>query len=290
MSRHPLFVTSVSGEGIRLSATCAGDGGRRVILLHGFPENSSTWLHQFGPLADAGFAVIAPDLRGYGTSDRPVPTASYGIQHLVEDVAAIIRNEGQRAAVVGHDWGGLIAWRLAALYPELLDKLVILNSPHPRIFAKRVRRPPQMFRSWYLLPALVPGLSERTLAAGDFWIVRRMFRTMPARPGTFPEDRIERFVDGLRPPGALTAALSYYRANVGKRELVGDRKPITVPTLVVWGDLDPALGVDLLDGLDRYVDHLTIRRIPDAGHWVQNEAPEEVNAALLDFLHSQPSD
>lgn len=287
MSRHPLFVRALAGDGVRLNATCAGEGQRKVILLHGFPENSSSWLHQFDPLVDAGFAVIAPDLRGYGASDRPSATSAYEIQHLVEDVATIIHSEGDdRAVVVGHDWGGLIAWRLAALHPELVDKLIILNSPHPRIFAKKVRRPPQLFRSWYVLPALIPYLSEAVLSAGDFWMIRRMFRKKPAREGTFSEERIERFVDGLRPPGALTAALSYYRANVGKRELMGERQPITVPTLVVWGDLDPALDVGLLDGLDRYVLDLTVKRIAHAGHWVQNEAPDEVNAAILEFITS----
>jgi pimeloyl-ACP methyl ester carboxylesterase len=284
MSPHPFSEHALPGDGVLLNGVRAGTGSHTVILLHGFPENSSTWLHQIHALADAGFNVIAPDLRGYGASERPPSRQAYGIRHLVDDVAAIIRSEGDRASVVGHDWGGVIAWAFAEEYPNLLDRLVILNAPHPRIFAKRVRRPPQMLRSWYVLFFLIPWLPERILSAADFSLVRSMFSRLPARPDTFSEERIEQLVDGLRPKGALTAALNYYRANALRMGLNRGKRKIEAPTLVLWGDLDPALGVELLDGLDRYVENVRIQRFSEASHWIQNEVPEEVSRALVEFL------
>ena len=274
------------GAGVDLHVATLGTGAP-VLLLHGFPESWRSWRHQMPALAAGGFAAWAPDLRGYNLSDRPPRRADYHLRLLVDDVAALVCATGhQRAHVVGHDWGGIVAWSFAGAYPELLHRLVIVNAPHLRLFARKVRRPPQIFRSWYILLFQLPGLAERLLSARDFAALRHMFGRMPANRGAFPADEIERYVEAMRPPGALTAALNYYRALA--REPGGVtlavRARSAADTLVIWGSRDPALGTELLEGLERHAPRLTIHRIATAGHWVQNEAPEEVNRVLLDFL------
>lgn len=282
----PVEHRRVRGAGVELHVATLGDGSP-VILLHGFPENWRSWRHQMPALADAGFTAWAPDMRGYNLSERPARREDYQLRLLVGDVAALVRATGHaRATVVGHDWGGIVAWAFAGAHPELLHKLVIMNAPHPGIFARKVRRPPQIFRSWYLLPFQIPGLAERLLASRDFSVLRHMFGRLPANRAAFPRAEIERFVDAMRPPGALTAALRYYRALA--REPGGAtlalRARSAAETLVIWGERDPALGVELLEGQERYAPRLTVHRIPTVGHWVQNEAPQEVNRVLVDFL------
>jgi pimeloyl-ACP methyl ester carboxylesterase len=275
----------IQGDGVTLHATTAGSGPP-VVLLHGFPENARSWSRQFAPLVRAGYAVWAPDLRGYRLSDRPRNRDSYHLRHLVADVAAIVRATGHpRAHVGGHDWGGLVAWTFAGYHPDLLDKLVIFNAPHFDIYLKQVWRSTQMFRSWYVLFFRLPFLPERALSANRFAVVRDMFRRMPVRPGTFSEDDIEQYIQALSVPGALTAALNYYRANAAPDALkLARRSRVAAETLVVWGERDRALGTSLLDGLETVAPRVRIERIADAGHWVQNEAPELVNRLLLEFL------
>ncbi|MEX2582339.1 MAG: alpha/beta hydrolase [Gemmatimonadota bacterium] len=285
MTRTPLHHDRLPGDGVHLHVVRAGEGPP-VVLLHGFPENWTTWLHQIDALVDAGFSVLAPDLRGYGASDRPRERDAYRIERLAADVAGVIRAAGaERATIVGHDWGGLIAWLVAGPYPELVGRLVILNAPHPRIFRRQVLRSSQALRSWYLLPAQIPIVAEAVLSAADFRVLRTMFRVMPVRPHAFSSARIDAFIDDLKRPGALTAALEYYRANRRLRGAVGGGVGrIDVPTLVLWGERDPALGTALLNGLDELVADLSIVRFADVGHWIQNEAPEEINREILRFL------
>jgi epoxide hydrolase 4 len=284
----------LAGAGVELHVATAGTGPP-VVLLHGFPENWRSWRHQVGPLVAAGFSVWLPDLRGYNLSDRPVATGAYHLRHLVDDLAAVVRATGApRAHVGGHDWGGIVAWTFAGEHPELLDRLVILNSPHPRLYGEQLRRPGQLLRAWYILAFLVPGLAERALAARDFALVRRMFGSRPGRPGAFTEEAVDAYVEALAQPGALTAALNYYRANrrTDARRLAG-RARVAAETLVIWGERDPALSTRLLDGLERVAPRARVHRIRRAGHWVQNEAPEEVNRVLLEFLRggaSQPGE
>ena len=232
----------VRGAGVDLHVATLGTR-TPVILLHGFPENWRSWRHQMPALAAAGFAAWAPDLRGYNLSGRPPRRAEYHLRLLVDDVAALVRATGhERAHVVGHDWGGIVAWSFAGAYPELLHKLAVVNAPHLRVFARKVRRPPQLFRSWYIALFQLPGLAERLLAARDFAALRHMFGRMPAARGAFPPDEIERYVEAMRPPGALTAALNYYRALArepdGATQAVRARS--VAETLVIWGERDPA--------------------------------------------------
>lgn len=189
--------------------------------------------------------------------------------------------------MVGHDWGGIIAWTFAGLHPERLDRLVIMNAPHMQLYTERIWRSSQMLRSLYVLLFQLPVLPENVLASRHYKLVKDIFRAMPARKPAFSEQDIEAYVNMLAQPGALHAALDYYRVNMRPDALELARAARTdAPTLVIWGERDPALHIGLLNGLERVASRLTIRRIPDASHWVQNEAPQEVNAALLGFLTS----
>lgn len=280
----------IPGEGLDLHVAVVGEGPP-VILLHGFPEGWRAWRHQFAPLVEAGFSVLAPDLRGYGESDRPAARRAYHLRHLVGDVEALVRWTGYpRAHVVGHDWGGIIAWTFAGEHPELLDRLAILNAPHLRLYYERVWRPPQLFRSWYVLFFLLPRLPERAIAARDFAALRRMFRRMPAQRDAFPDEEIGAYVRAFSAPGALTAALNYYREALlgrdGTARAVAAR--VEVETLVLWGEQDPALDLSLLCGLERVAPRVQVRRFPHSSHWLQNELPDEVNRALVEFLGPAP--
>jgi pimeloyl-ACP methyl ester carboxylesterase len=274
----------VSPDGVRLHVVQAGSGPP-VILLHGFPEFSFSWRHQIGPLAAAGFSVLAPDLRGSHLSDKPHGVEAYRIERLVADVAAVVDSTGQpRAHIVGHDWGGLIAWYFAATRPDLTLTLSILNAPHPDIYRHILWRSPQWLKSFYvpffMMPALIAGL----LAAGNYFLLRQMFQRGAARRGAFSEDALTRYVSAAAMPGALSAGLNYYRANATMGWTSTSLPRIAAPTLVIWGEDDPALDLALLSGLDGVVDDLQVVRLPGVGHWVQNEAPERVTALLLSHL------
>jgi pimeloyl-ACP methyl ester carboxylesterase len=279
----------VRGDGVELHVARVGEGPP-VVLLHGFPEDWRSWKHQLPALAGAGFTAVAPDLRGYNESDRPPERSAYHLRHLVADAAAIVRATGHdKAHIVGHDWGGILAWTLAGAHPELVDTLVILNAPHLAIYMEKATRPSlQMLRAWYLLFFRVPRLPEWALSRRDFAAVRDLFRHRPKQPA-FSEEDVDGYVRALARPGALTAALNWYRANLGAADAIrlaaGAR--FDGPVLVIWGEHDPALGVELLEGLERVAPRARVHRIARASHWVQNEAPEEVNRVMIEFMHAE---
>lgn len=275
---------------IRLSVVEAGDG-EPVILLHGFPELSHSWRHQIPALAAAGYRVLAPDLRGYGDSDRPERVEDYAIATLVGDLAGLVAEAGGGAHLVGHDWGGSLAWVLAATQPAMVRSLVILNSPHPTASAEARRESDaQKAKSWYMLLFQFPGVAETYLSADDFANLRAfVFDTAP--PGTFPEEDRRVFIDALRRDGALTAALNYYRANMPPAAWIRtppQLPPVSVPTMIVWGEEDAYLGMELLDrSVEKCAGPVRVERVPGVGHWIQQQAPERVNALLLDWLASR---
>lgn len=281
LGRHQM----IRADGLRLYTQVAGEG-RPVILLHGFPENAHSWRHQVPALASAGFSVWAPNLRGYPPSDVSAQRRDYNLDKLVNDVAAVVSATGhQRATIVGHDWGGIIAWAFAGAYPAMLDKFVILNAPHMQVYMEKFWRTSQFFRSTYVGLFQLPYLPEKLLSAGNFALVRQMFKTLPACKSAFSETDIAQYVESLSQPGALKAAVDYYRENMMSDGMDLARSArAEVPSLVIWGERDPALGVFLLDGVARFAPRVRIHRIPQASHWVQNEAPDEVNRALLAFL------
>lgn len=267
---------------------CAEVGcGETILLLHGFPEFWYSWRHQLTALGQAGFRAVAPDLRGYNASSRPVGVKHYRVARLLEDLAGLVRTvAGGPALVVGHDWGGVLAWRLAAVYPGLVRKLAVLNAPHPAAFREELRRNPgQLLRSWYTLFFQLPCLPELALRAGDFAVLERAWRRQPVHPDAFGKEDIAAYKQALRGPGCLTGPLNYYRAAFRySRDLYSAPQAVPVPTLLIWGERDPFLGVRLTEGLERWVPDLRVERITDASHWVQNDVPDRVNQLLAHFF------
>jgi len=275
-------------SGIRLHYVEAGTGPL-VILLHGFPEFWFSWRHQIPALAQAGFRVIAPDLRGYNESDKPAGISSYRLDLLVADVVGLIQQAGcQRATLVGHDWGGGIAWQTAIMRPELVERLIVLNAPHPAAFFREMRHWAQLRKSWYIFFFQLPWLPEYWLRRNNLGFIDQTLGANPLRPGTFTPADIARYKEVFSPTGALTAAINYYRAafRMSLRQRMPKPHMLEVPTLVIWGEEDSYLGTGLLDGLDAWVRCLRIERLPGVTHWVQNEAPERVNELMIEFLRS----
>ncbi|HEX6748534.1 MAG TPA: alpha/beta hydrolase [Longimicrobium sp.] len=274
---------------VRLHWVEQGDGPL-VVLLHGFPEFWWGWRRQIPALAAAGFRVVAPDMRGYNLSAKPRGASSYRVSILLEDVAALVRHLGaERAHLTGHDWGGVVAWHAAMRRPEIVGRLAIINAPHPTIFAREMRRPRQFLRAWYAMAIQLPALPEAAIRAGNFRALERLFRGT-ATPGAFSDEDIARYKEALRRPGALTAALNYYRAyrsSLVRRMGTKKKRPrriVESPTLVIWGEKDRALDLHNLDGLERYVPDLRVERLPHASHWVMADDPERVNSLLIEFF------
>jgi pimeloyl-ACP methyl ester carboxylesterase len=280
-----------AGE-IRFEVHACGDpdGERLALLLHGFPEHAHSWRHQLPLLARLGYRVWAPNLRGYGGTTRPRGRAAYGIECLLEDVARLIDASGAREVTLfGHDWGGIIAWMAALRGIHPFERLVIMNIPHPLRFkqvlasSKEQRR-----RSWYAIFFQLPWLPELLLRARGARAIGEAFTGMAVHEENFTEEDLAVYRANALLPGAMTAMLNYYRAN---RKLFDDaeRLPVLdVPTLLIWGEQDAALGIELALGTEALVKDLTLRRIPDASHWVQQDAPERVNAMLEAWLTGQP--
>lgn len=273
-------------NGVRFHYVRAGAGERLVLLLHGFPEFWWSWRYQIGPLAER-YTVVAPDLRGYNETEKPA--WGYGLDVLSHDVAELIQALGFRsAAVAGHDWGGAIAWALAITRPWRVERLIALNSPHPALFERHMRtNPRQMLRSWYMTFFLLPLLPELALSYDSYapiaWRLRADTRGAPV----FSDDDLRLYRQALARPGALRAALAYYRAVVyeSPRGLFrGTGMRVTAPTIMIWGEQDAYLGRELVDGTERYVPDLRVRFLPSASHWVQQHCPREVTQAMLEFL------
>jgi pimeloyl-ACP methyl ester carboxylesterase len=267
------------GQPVRLFFAQSGPpGGPPVVLLHGFPEFSYGWRYQLPALAAAGMRAIAPDLRGYGRSPKPPAVRDYGISLLASDVVDLIRREcGGCAHVVGHDWGGIVAWWLAMHHPEAVDRLVILNAPHPAAYLRELRRTPsQVLRSWYVLFFQLPWLPEWSIRAFDFAMLRWLFRGKDAA----------RYVEAFTDRRSLTAAINYYRAafRAGPGAMVRGVRPVRAPTLVIWGGRDRYLVPQLADRLEQWVPNVRVVRLPRASHWVQHDEPGRVNQLLIDFL------
>ena len=256
--------------------------GPLVVLLHGFPGFWYSWREQIAPLANAGFRVVAPDLRGYNQSSKPGRFTDYTADKPAADIAGLIRElGGESATVVGHDWGGSIAWALAMNNPEVVNRLVILNAAHPRKLNEGLRNPKQLRRSWYFFYFQFPGLPERR-AARDNWAFFKDFLSDANVPYT--QQELERYEEAWSQPGAAKAMIDYYRAAVrlGSKQKV---LPIAAPTLVIWGQGDRYLGADLAEPHAEDVPNLDrVERLPDASHWVHHDAAERVNELLIDFL------
>ena len=271
---------------VRLHYVEAGEGPL-VVLLHGFPQFWYMWRFQIPALAEVGFRVVAPDMRGYNLSEKPRGVRNYRVELLARDVERLILACGEEsAAVVGHDWGAAVAWVTAMMHPGMVKRLGILNVPHPERFARGLLRPAQLLRSSYMFFFQIPRLPEKVLAAGDFASLRHTLRNEPIRPGAFTDEDIERYAEALARPGALTAALNYYRALFRRNPLKARAllRRIEAPVMVIWGERDRYLGKELAEPDPSWVPNLRLERLPDASHFVAEDRPDEVNSLLLKFL------
>ncbi|MFQ4138628.1 alpha/beta fold hydrolase [Nodosilinea sp. PGN35] len=283
------MVTTVSQEhgflqtnGLHLHYVRQGQGPL-MLFLHGFPEFWYSWRHQLDYFADR-YTCVALDLRGYNDSDKPIGVEAYRLEVLVADVRGAIAALGyDRAVLVGHDWGGAIAWAFAYAHPEQLESLIIMNMPHPARFAEGLRTPQQLLRSWYIAAFQLPLLPELLLQAGDYWLIGQALQGMAIDKTTFSAADLRAYKTAAAKPGALTAMVNYYRA-VGLGDQPQTWGLLDVPTLLIWGEEDAALGKELSLGTADYVRHLRLRYIPQCSHWVQQEQPHQVNALMDEWL------
>lgn len=282
----------LEANGARFHALAEGaEDGPLVLLLHGFPESSRHWRHQLPALAEGGFRAVAPDLRGYGESDKHGP---YDVETLARDVAGLVAALGrERATVVGHDWGGAVAWVAAHHAPDLVERLVVLNCPHPASLRRELlTNPRQIARSSYMFFFQLPWLPERMLARDDCRAIARALRGGSHVREAWTREELDLARAEFLRPGVASAALGYYRAaarHPGIARRLAASRPITAPTLILWGVHDRFLGEETIrpERLRPYFapgNVPEIRRIEEAGHFVQNEAPERVNEELLAWL------
>ena len=281
-----------SVNGVNLHYAESGSG-ELVILLHGFPEFWYSWRHQIKALAPH-FHVVAPDLRGYNLSDKPANVADYRLEVLVEDVIGLMDHFGAaEAALVGHDWGGGLTWAVAQKHRERVSKIAVLQVP-PAAAWRANMSVRQLMRSWYMFLFQLPRVPEWLISRRGFALLDQVFKDGVSRPNTFSDADVAAYREALQKPGAVTAALNYYRANVTRlmrrsasREgaKAGQDNRICVPTLFIFGEQDVAILPQTVKDIGRFINApYRELRIPDSSHWVQNEAPEEVNAALVEFL------
>jgi pimeloyl-ACP methyl ester carboxylesterase len=272
-------------NGVRLHVVEAGPGdGPLVVLLHGFPEFWYGWRKQIGPLAGAGFRLLVPDQRGYNTSDKPEAVSAYRLDALADDVVGLVDEAGrERALVVGHDWGAVVGWWLAMTRPERVERLAVLNVPHPAVMRRHLlRNPRQLLRSWYIFFFQVPGLPEWWIARNDFRNGCRAMRT--SRRGSVTDADLARYREAWAQPGALRGMVSWYRAALRS---LGARAPsprVRVPTLMLWGARDVALGREMAEPSIALCDDGRLVFLEDATHFVQHDEPDRVNRELLAFL------
>lgn len=278
----------VQANGIRIHYVTAGKGPL-VVLLHGFPEFWHAWRHQIPALAEH-FQVVVPDLRGYGETERPPNVADYQPDELVLDLVGFIHAMGKdKAHVIGHDWGGGIAWRTVIQHPEVIDHLVVLNCPHPKMFAKALQSNyAQMRKSWYIFLFQIPYLPELMFQLNSKNTVKKIFKGLAVQKDAFTEADLEAYHQALIKPGAYSAALNYYRAAFRNRTQANSSKgevSIKTPTMLIWGEEDRALGKELTYGMEPlFSGPFQIQYIPNSGHWVMEEQPDRVNQLILQFL------
>ena len=272
----------------RLHYVEAGDGPL-IVLLHGFPEFWYGWRLQIQPLAAAGFRVVAPDLRGYNLSSRPKGVKAYDAGQLTADIRGLIHERGATSAMlVGHDWGGTVAWDLAMSHPELVDRLAILNAAHPRKLSQGLHHPGQLRRSWYFFFFDLPDLPESIVHANDWHFFRHFLRD--AHPAYTPEET-DRYIEAWSQPGAATGMINYYRNSVREspKKAEAALRPISAPTLVIWGERDRYLSPELAEPEHDDVPNLDrVERLPDVSHWVHHDGAERVNQLLIDFFAPAP--
>lgn len=268
---------------VRLHYVEEGDGPL-VLLLHGFPDFWYSWRHQIPALVAAGFRVVAPDMRGYNLSDKPRGVANYSLDRLATDIVELTSFLGHRCAhLVGHDWGGLVAWAVAGWHSDAVDRLAIFNAPHPDDYARGLKDPKQISKSWYTGFFQLPG-SAPLLRGRNFALLRRTLRASSTE-AAFTDEDLARYVAAWSEPRAIESQLAYYRAAARRLGRGADRIPrVMSQTLIVWGERDKALEPLFATPPANLVENATVEMLPDATHWVHMDEPERVNDLLLAFL------
>lgn len=279
----------VQANGLNFEVLTCGEGDTLALCLHGFPEVALSWREQMPVLAEMGYRVWAPNGRGYGRSSRPPHVRDYAIEHLMDDVAGLIDASGAKQVVLlGHDWGAIVAWCFAARRLRAIEKLVILNVPHPVCFARALRRPGQMLRSWYAGFFQIPRVPEWLLSRRDAGPVSELILRTSTDRANFPRDLLEATRANAAQPGALKAMIDWYRAFIRggglRRQLRLGFPVIEVPTLMLWGERDTALAKGTTYGTSEFVRNLDLRYLPGVSHWVQQDATGICNEALRGFL------
>lgn len=271
---------------VRLHYVEAGEGPL-VVLLHGFPEFWYSWRDQIPALAAAGFHVVAPDMRGYNFSSRPPEVAAYTYDKLAGDIAELIAERGGRSALLaGHDWGAAVAWTTAMYHPQAIERLAILNLPHPRRLLRAFLDPRQLVRSWYMFFFQLPRLPELLVRRRNWEGLRRGLER-DSHPGAFTPADIDRYIEAWSQPGAVTGMINYYRAAFRQtpRTAEARMRPIPAPTMIIFGETDHYLRHQLAEPYPGDVPNLErVVRLPGVSHFVQNDAPDEVNRLLIEFF------
>jgi pimeloyl-ACP methyl ester carboxylesterase len=295
-SSPPIAHETVDVNGVKLHYAKAGSG-QLMLFLHGFPEFWYAWKDQLDEFGKDHLAV-APDMRGYNLSAKPDGVEQYRMPALVEDMRALATTLGasteRKFILIGHDWGGVVAWATAMAHPDLIEKLVIINAPHPAIFQREIRNnPAQQKASTYMLMFRGPD-AEKTLSANNYEMLVNAVLGPGLKQGHFTEADKAAYIEAWSQPGALTGGLNYYRAaqvgppsgaQTSANDFATAMPKINLPTLVIWGEKDTALLTGNLEGLDEHVTKVTIRRIPDGTHWVVHEKRELVNRYIRDFIN-----
>ncbi|MEE4195412.1 MAG: alpha/beta hydrolase [Anaerolineae bacterium] len=279
----------INTNGIHLNVVMAGPvEGPLVILLHGFPEFSYGWRHQVDELADAGYRVWAPDQRGYNLSDKPRRINDYRIDNLAADVIGLIDAAGCKTAyIVGHDWGAAVAWYVAEKYPERVKKLVVMNVPNGRVMAEHLKHnPAQRKKSWYMFFFQLPWLPEFLLSRKNWAFAVRMLQSS-SHDGAFTEADLEQYRQAWSQPRAFRSMINWYRAFLQRTPTAAKSSAaikITVPTLLIWGKQDTALGSEMAQPSIDLCEDGQLVFFEEATHWVQHDEPERVNRLLQSFL------
>lgn len=289
----PLSYRMVAVNGIDIEVGVANEGGERglALLLHGFPELAFSWRFQVPALVDAGYEVWAPNTRGYAASSKPRAVSAYALDTLLDDIAALIDASGHdRVTLVGHDWGAAQAWAFASRSVRPLERLVIMNVPHPACMLRELRKFRQLRKSWYIFFFQIPWLPEKLFTARRAKAIGDAFTNMAVDKTRFPPEVTDVYREAAMKPGAMRSMINYYRAAIrgARRTLRDDFATIEIPTLMIWGLEDTALSKETTDGTDEHVSDLTLRFLPGVSHWVQQEAPETVNTMLAAWLNDDP--
>ena len=281
----------IEANGLSFTIDECGSGDSVALFLHGFPESRYSWREQLPLLAQMGWRAVAPDMRGYGDSSRPKGKRNYQMDHLLADTSALFDALGaRRRLLIAHDWGALIAWCFANDRLRELDGLIIMNVPHPAIMIEALKHnPAQKKKSWYALFFQIPWLPEAMLTANGAKAIGQAFVGMAIDKSRFPQSVLDHYQQNALKPGAMTAMINYYRANgLAIRAYDKDHaRKIETPTLLVWGEEDSALGIELSVGYEPYVEDLTLNRLPNVSHWVQQEAPEAVNGHVEAWMKAK---